>query len=307
MRAAGAGTDRVRMGLQQTVGALEERWGLEAFVHAARLDGEGEVGVRSDAPVVAASVCKVPVLVEACMQVASGGIEATRRFDLPPDAFPSPGPTGIAVFSDPVSLSFRDLCLSMMTVSDNRATDVVMDAVGMDRIGERMRSLGLVGTVVEQDCAALLGSLADDLGVPRDAPLAIAAGDEEALRGAAVLDPARTNRTTPRESTALLEHVWTDRDLDPRACAEARRILGLQVWSHRLRAGFPGDGIRVSGKTGTLPTVRNEVGVVEDLATGEAWTVAVFLRLPTAASVVPHADRAIGEIAAAAVAELRDA
>ncbi|MFC7430504.1 MULTISPECIES: serine hydrolase [unclassified Agrococcus] len=295
------------MGLRQTVEALEERWGMRAFVHAARVGGGGEVGVRDDAPVVAASVCKVPVLVEACMQVATGEVDPTRRIALGADDVRAPGPTGLSVFLDPVALSFRDLCMSMITVSDNRATDVVMAAVGLERIAARMRALGLVDTVVEVDCAALLGSLADDLGVPRGADLAIGVGDEEALRGAAVLDPARTNRTTPRESTALLDRIWTERDLHPVACAEARRILGLQVWPHRLRAGFPDDGVRVSGKTGTLPMVRNEVGVVEHVATGEAWAVAVFLRLPTAASVVPWADRAIGEIAAAAVAELRDA
>ncbi|GAA2172951.1 serine hydrolase [Agrococcus versicolor] len=295
------------MGLQQTVDALEGRWGITAFVHAAEIGGDREVGVRADDAVVAASVCKVPVLVEACSQVAAGEIDATRRVDLAADAFVVPGPTGISVFLDPVSLSFRDLCLSMMSVSDNRATDVVIDAVGLDRVNATMRALELPGTVLEGDCAALLGSLADDVGMPRDGDLDVATVDEDVLRAAAALDPARTNRTTPRESTLLLDRIWTERGLAPAACTEARRILGMQAWSHRLRAGFPDDGIRVSGKTGTLPTVRNEVGVVEDLASGRAWTVAVFLRLRSTASVVPSADRAIGEIAAAAVAELRDA
>jgi beta-lactamase class A len=289
------------MGLRQTVDALEERWGLTAFVHAASIADDGEVGVRADDPVVAASVFKIPVLVEACRQVASGEIDAQRRFDLAADDFAVLGPTGLSVFSDAVSLSFRDLCLSMMSVSDNRATDVVMDAVGLDRIAATMQDLGLPGTVVADDCAALLGSIREDLGRPVDA---LGAGDEEALLTTRALDPLRTNRTTPRETTELLDRLWTDRGLEPAACGEARRILGLQVWPHRLRAGFPGDAWTVSGKTGTLPMVRNEVGVVEHAAGGR-YAVAVFLRLPSAASAAPHFDRAIGDIAAAAVAELR--
>ncbi|RZT66454.1 beta-lactamase class A [Microcella alkaliphila] len=292
------------MGLQQTVDALEERWGLTAFVHGMALDGDADVGVRADEPVVAASVFKLPVLVEACRQIAAGDIDPTRRFDLAPDDFAVLGPTGIAVFADPVSLSFRDLCLSMMSVSDNRATDVVMDAVGLERVNATMRALGLGSTVLEGDCAALFASITEDLAVAPDAALDLSAIDEDALRGLRALDPRRTNRTTPREASQLLARLWTDRGIDPSACAEARRILGLQVWSNRLRAGFPDDSVRVSGKTGTLLTVRNEVGVVEH-PDGGRCAVSVFLRLPAADAVVPHFDHAIGEIAAAAVAELR--
>lgn len=295
------------MTLQQTVDALEAQWGLTAFVHASDIDGGGELGVRSDDAVVSASVFKLPVLVEACRQVAAGEVDPAMRLDLAVDDFRVLGPTGISVLSDPVSMSFRDLCVSMMTVSDNRATDVVMDVVGMERITATMRSLGLPGTVLEGDCAHLLGGLLADLGRGEDDALDVGVGDEAALLRTRALDPARTNRTTPREATTLLTRIWTDDGIDADACAQARRILGMQVWSHRLRSGFPDDAVRVSGKTGTLPMIRNEVGVVEHLVDGSRHAVAVFLRQATAAVNQPRIDAAIGEIAAAAVAELRGA
>jgi beta-lactamase class A len=292
------------MGLQQTVDELEASTGMQAFVHAEELGGGGEVGARADDPVVSASVFKVPVLVEACRQTAAGAIDPARRVDLTADEFAVLGPTGIAQFTDPVSLSFRDLCLSMMTVSDNRATDVVMDILGVDRINTGMRELGLMRTVLEADCAGLFASMAEDLGLPADAPLDLFARGEEALLATRALDPERTNRTTPRETSRLFARLWNDDGIDPAACAEARRVLGLQVWPHRLRSGFPDDTIVVSGKTGTLPFVRNEAGVVK-YPDGARYAVSVFLRLPTPSSVVPHFDRAIGELGAAAVAELR--
>lgn len=292
------------MGLQNTAAVLGDRLGLTAYVHATDLDTGAEVALREDSPVVSASVFKIPVLVEACAQAAAGELDHRRRIDLEAESFAVLGPTGISVFSDPVSLSIRDLCVSMMSVSDNRATDVVMDIVGLDRINARMAALGLAGTVLEGDCAQLFATIDEDLAAQGVQTPDSFTDDSGALLRTRALDPARTNRTTPRETTRLLGMLWRDEDLDPAACAEARRVLGLQVWSHRLRSGFPDDTVRTSGKTGTLPYVRNEVGVVEHPDSGR-FAVAVFLRVPTPATIAPDLDRAIGTLAAAAVDDLR--
>ena len=58
-----------------------------------------------------------------------------------------------------------------------------------------------------------------------------------------VCTPSSTSRTTPREASRLLQLLWTDRAGPAEACAQARDILGMQVWSHRLSAGFPSDDI----------------------------------------------------------------
>lgn len=292
------------MGLQQTVDELESVTGLRAFVHALELGTGNEVGARADDAVVSASVFKVPVLVEACRQMASGQINPARRVNLAVDDFTVMGSTGIAVFRDPVSLSFRDLCLSMMSVSDNRATDVVVDILGLDHVNEMLRELGLTRTVLEGDCAALFSSISQDLGLPERGEFDLLASGEDALLATRALNPQRTNRTTPRETTQLFDRLWNDDGIDPVACAEARRILGLQVWPHRLRSGFSDDAVIVSGKTGTLPFVRNEAAVVE-YPDGARFAVSVFLRLPTPSTFAPRFDRAIGELAAAAVSELR--
>lgn len=283
---------------------LQERLGLTAHVHALDLADGAEVGIRADESVVAASVFKIPVLVEACRQVAAGERSATDRIALAAEDFVVPGPTGLSVTSDAVSLSLRDLYLSMMTVSDNRATDVIMDLVGLDRVNATMSTLGLPGTVLEGDCRHLFGQLAADLGVDSvegsDGSDRMLSTDVLVTRP---LDPHQSNRTTARETTALLRRIWLADGLPEDACREIRRVLGLQVWSHRLRSGFDGS-VKVSGKTGTLAAVRNEVGVVE-FPDGRRCAVAVFLRMSTPASVAPDVDRAIGTLAAAAVAELR--
>ena len=78
-----------------------------------------------------------------------------------------------------------------------------------------------------------------------------------------VLDPDHTNRGTAADTTALLNAIWQDKVAKPASCAALRRLLGLQVWPHRLSSGFPAPDIIVSGKTGTLLSMRHEVGAVE--------------------------------------------
>ena len=295
--------------LDTVIEQLEYELGITTFVHARDLDqnhssSEGSsVGVREKMPVVTASVFKLPVLVEACIRMSTGEIPGGSRITLTPDDFPVMGGTGLAVFTDSVSLSFRDLCLSMMTVSDNRATDVVVDLLDRASINERMRDLGFTSTVLEGDCQHLFDTAAADMA-NLNPPVSYGADDSgDAWLKTRTLDPDRTNRSTPAETTALLAAIWNDDGIPAAACAEARRILGLQVWPHRLRRGFS-DEVVVSGKTGTLPFVRNESGVVE-FPEGDRYAVAVFLRTPSPLSINPRFDDAIADLAAAAIADLR--
>ncbi len=103
--------------------------------------------------------------------------------------------------------------------------------------------------------------------------------------------------------TRLLELIWKDEAASPEACAFVRRIMGQQVWPHRLRAGFSGD-VKTSGKTGTLPFVRNEAGVVE-YQDGGRYAVAVFTVARDAELLAPERDRVIGTVARLAVDHLR--
>lgn len=265
------------------------------FAHAIDLGSGTSVGVGDDEPVVAASVFKVPVLLEYVRQAGTGELDPARRVHTVPQAS-SPGPSGLSVFSDPAEWSLRDVATSMITVSDNAATDIVMDLVGRERVNSKLAELGLPGTQLIGDCAAIYASLAADLEVERlsDAELTIA--DSARVASFAVCTPSETNRTTPREAARLLQLLWTDQAAAPAACAEARRILGLQVWPHRLSSGFPEDGLTISGKTGTIGIVRNEIGVVE-FPDGRCHAIAVFVRSEDLKPRHPEADRLIGTVA----------
>lgn len=292
--------------LVEVVQELGSRLGLRAAVHAVDLDTGRETGVEATTPVVAASVFKVPVLLELCLQAEAGEHDLRAPVVVPAGHRPTLGSTGLSVVSDDTTLSLRDLALSMMSVSDNRATDLVLDRVGVDRVNRRLEELGLPGTWLVGDCQTLWDHLAEDVGRPLEEIGAVRPGPEVAalVRASRLLDPARTSRTTAAETTALLRRVWDADGLPEAACAEVRRVMGLQVWPHRLRSGFADVEARLAGKTGTMWFVRNEAGVVT-FADGGRYAVAVFLLLDDPGAVQPDADRAIGTLGRAAVDALR--
>jgi beta-lactamase class A len=93
--------------------------------------------------------------------------------------------------------------------------------------------------------------------------------------------------------------IWDAKVAPPSDCEVIRRIMSLQVWPHRITSGF-GDGVLISAKTGTLPGVRNEAGVVHT-TDGGRYAVAVFTRAETFEGRRPDIDAAIGQAARAAV------
>ncbi len=275
------------------------------YVHAVDLRSGVEIGHGADEPVVLASVFKVPVLVELFRQADQGRLQFTEQVTVPV-AGRTEGPFGLSVMRDPATMSWRDLAWLMMSLSDNEATDVICDRIGIDSVNDALRDLGLFQTVLVGNCRDLFQSVSVDLGLPADTDLdAIDVTDPAVADRLRLVDPLSTSRSTPRELTALLGLIWADQAASADSCAAMRRILGQQVWPHRLAAGFPEDDVSTSGKTGTLPLWRNEAGVVE-YPDGGRYAVAVFLRSRRHTQKDPAADSAIARSARVAVDALRE-
>lgn len=275
-------------------------------VHVTNIDNGYEWGKGSDELVVTASVFKVPVLIELCRQASVGRLKLTDRLSIAADFMRTGGGTGLSLMLDDVELSLRDLAYLMMSVSDNRATDIIMDVLGLDAINGTIARFGLINTVVTDDCRGLFASAAEDLGEDFTDEL-LHSNDpvmQSRIAGLRILDASQTCHSTPRETSALFAALWRDEVIGPIAAAEARRILGEQAWVHRLTTGFPDPTTRISAKTGTLAFVRNEAGVVE-YPDGERYAVSVFLRTSDSSPRNSAADTAIGTLARLAVDELR--
>ncbi|MGX7695962.1 serine hydrolase [Gordonia polyisoprenivorans] len=278
--------------------------GCSGWVHALTLaPSPTSFDFDADTPVVLASVYKLPLMISLCRMTDHQRIDLRESVTVDPTA-QATGTTGLAALHDPVTISWRDLATSMMTVSDNAAADVILDRVGLDTVLADLDDLGLDNTRIVGGMAELHARLRAETGTTTvDEAFAVLA-DPDRDEAVTAYDAAYSSASTPRDCTALLDAVWSDRAASPVSCAFIRATMRKQVFTSRLASGFAVRGARVAGKTGTLAAVRNEIGVVE--FSGEyPVAVAVFTKSARTEMRLPVVDRAIGEVARLVVTRLR--
>ncbi|MFD2466444.1 serine hydrolase [Amycolatopsis silviterrae] len=293
-------------GIRAQIEAVFADAGTEGFLHAREIGVPGpEVSAGGDAPVVLASVFKIPVALAYAREVAAGRLDDTERTKV--TARYRIGGIGTAGCADDVEMSWRDLAHFMLTMSDNAATDVLYHRLGQETVDQVLADLGLARTRLIGCCEDLFASVVTDLGGTPDSDLEALLGGAtpEQLDKLSVRDPERTTSSTPREITTLLDAIWTDRAGEPEACERVRTIMAQQIWPHRLSSGFP-SGVAIAAKTGTLPGIRNEAGVVT-LGDGRRFAVAVFTRAHSLEDRLPAVDASIGAAARLAIDYLQSA
>ncbi|MFK0040531.1 serine hydrolase [Paenarthrobacter sp. NPDC090517] len=293
------GTEQLA-GLFASVGAVGSVYAHEVGV----LDGP-EVSLDPDIPVVLASVFKVPFAVAYSREVSAGRLVETERTTV--TSRYRVGGIGTAGCADDVEMSWRDLALFMLTMSDNAATDIIFHRVGQEAVDAVLDDLGLEHTRIigcgEDMDHQMAGDLGLDMSACLDVDAMLAAATPEQIWAMGILDPARTPSSTARDIVSLLEAIWTDTAGSPETCERVRSLMARQIWPHRMASGFD-EGVQVAGKTGTLPAIRNEAGVVT-YPDGRQYAVAVFTRSLTLEDPQPAIDSAIGKAARLAVDILR--
>ncbi|WP_411107243.1 serine hydrolase [Streptomyces sp. cmx-4-9] len=273
--------------------------GATGWLHAVDIDTGAEINVGADHLVVTASVHKLCLLLTLHQHAEQGRLDLTEQVECPSGGRTA-GPTGLAAMLDPVRISLRDAAYLMTALSDNAAAELLLERVGLEAVNTTTQSLGLTHTRALHTFAQNLTTIREDAG-PDGAQ---ALTDPHVIARLRALDPARTNHSTPRDMTRLLTAIWRDEACTPEHSAAIRRLLALQVWPHRLASGFPFDDVHVAGKTGTLPTLRNEIGVIE-YPDGGRYAIAVFTRAANPAATLPAIDAVIGTTARIAVGALR--
>ncbi|MFI6607784.1 serine hydrolase [Streptomyces sp. NPDC050507] len=278
--------------------------GVRGWLHVAELHRpSASVAIDPDARLPIGSVYKVPLMVAFCRLADAGLIDPSRRLTLDP-ADRVPGPTGVSLLRDPVTMSLRDLATQMMSISDNTAAAAVLREVGADAVDAMCRELGMPGTHIHGGVVSTFSRLVAETGARSlDAALA-RVSDNDAVLPAGVYDPAFKASSTASDLACLLRAIWTGQAASEESCALIREVMRSQPWTHRLASGFPYDDVTVYGKTGTFGALRHEAGVVE-LADGSAYTAVVFTQAARADNKLPRADAVIGAAARAAVEELR--
>jgi beta-lactamase class A len=122
-----------------------ERFKGKVFLYAKNLDTGKTYSYHGDERVRTASTIKIAVMIEAFARVAEGRAKWTHELVLTKAA--RYGGSGVLPeLSDGLRLTLRDCVNLMMAVSDNTATNMVLDYLTTDAVNDRMNSLGFNAT-----------------------------------------------------------------------------------------------------------------------------------------------------------------
>jgi beta-lactamase class A len=180
------------------------------------------IGHLATATFPTASAIKLAIVYELFKQAEEKNVHLDEMVTL--DRKQAVGGTGVLVEMGTPTLSIRDYAVLMVTLSDNTATNVLIDRLGMDHIASRMQGLGLAGTKLRRH-------MMDTAAARR--------GDE--------------NVSTPDELARLLQAM---NDGMPDAIALLKKPK-----ENRLRKGLP-EGVASADKSGELEGVRVDAGIV---------------------------------------------
>jgi beta-lactamase class A len=287
---------------EQRLRAVLAAAGVDGAAHMVDIDNPtAEIGIDADRPVVLSSVFKVPLVLTLLRAADRGELELGERLTI--GTRRTRGSPGLAALRDRVTMSLHDLACLSITISDVAAADALYDRLGGDGpINATLRELGLGHSTIRGCCRDLFGSLAKDAGGP-PAQLPERLADPEVLARLSARDPVCASASLPRELTRLLSLLWRDEAARPESCAILRTFLADQALRPRIAAGFSDGGWLTATKSGTLPGIRNDIGVVE-ARSGRRFAIAVCLREDPARSVAPEADTLLGRVARMAVDDL---
>ncbi len=217
---------------QRLVEAVAEDYPAVIGLHAVSLDNpEASFSLNPDEVFPTASIIKVPVLLEFYKQAEEGTLDPSEVRPLREED--KVGGSGVLqhLGAGSTSLTLEDYARLMINLSDNTATNVVIDLVGMDNVNRLLESLGLEVTRLMRKMYA---------------------------KG---LDPDRVeNLSTPRELTRLMELIHRQEDLSPYVCVKALDVLKLHK-TGVIRDAVPGD-VAVADKSGWMGGVECDTGIV---------------------------------------------
>lgn len=229
--------------LEAKIAAMATRHQGKLALYATDLKTGDTLALDPDKPVPTASVIKLPILVEAMRQVKTGKHRLDEKLTLDKDNVVQG--SGVFQFFDlPLALTLKDALTFMIVESDNTATNMVIDQVGIKNVNDNIAQMGLKDTYLYKKVYK-----------PATGPMP---ADQKKFG---------LGKTTAREMAKVMESIVNCDLHDWALCDAMLYMLRNQQYRnmvpHFIETSDTSEGLSLIGnKTGSLDEVRNDVAVV---------------------------------------------
>ena len=190
----------------------------------------GIVSVNGSTQHASASMIKLVVLAALLDKVAAGEIDLDAQVEVTSSDIVSG--TGTVQDDGPGTYELQELARRMIADSDNTATNVIVDLIGMDAVNEEASKLGLTGTVMARK---MMDMVAADQGM--------------------------RNRMTSDDAATVLNLIATGKLVNEQMSELAMNFLLQQTINAGLTDAIPA-GVQVVHKTGELIQAEHDGGIV---------------------------------------------
>lgn len=248
--------------LEQTIAGIIGKTDAEFGVYLRHVESGATLSVNGRDLYPLASVVKVPILVAALAQVDEGSISLTERIELRQEA--KVLPSGVLVTLEPgLQPTFHDLLMLMIIISDNTATDMVLERIGLPNVEARLTTLALDEIAVKLSIADLFRATFEplDVSLPVAERRRLRSGQKTNWDSLAAQRTTANNVASPRGMGILFEHLLAGKLLSPRSTEVALEILMSQQLNDRIPRFLPDDAV-VAHKTGTFLNTRDDAGII---------------------------------------------
>jgi beta-lactamase class A len=196
-------------------------------------DPENALRVNEDVVFPTASSIKITILAEFFRKAEAGLIDPMEPLTLRgEDVVPGSGVLK-ELHPEEVTMPLIDYATLMVTVSDNTATNIMIDITGMEDVNKLIKSLGLEETSLQRKMFDWEGAAA-----------------------------GRENLSTPREMAALVECLYARRGLSQYVCENTIEMMKKPKENPiGIREGLP-EGVSVANKAGWMAGVMCDAGIV---------------------------------------------